>query len=224
MSLLQFYLHCTIGSQPGTHWRTPRAWWKAAGANQGSARGQPRAQNRDKHKNYIPHCTTGSQPGTHWRPARARWRAAGGPTRCQLGDNQEHKIEINTNIKFHMVRSLTSRSNLSLVQIRNQSFTISCLSDSREDTGQTSLCGFKLLTTNNIMLNYEHPWDIRQNGHRDKIDTLHDIEQIICKKKRRLTWQTIFQEDKNLTLTLSSPSMSMDFVHTGCGILNWWPS
>ena len=87
-----------------------------------------------------------------------------------------------------MVRSLTSKSNLSLVQIRNQSFTISCLSDSREDTGQTSLCGFKLLTTNNIMLNYEHPWDIRQNGHRDKIDTLHDIEQIICKKKKqRLT-------------------------------------
>ena len=83
-----------------------------------------------------------------------------------------------------MVRSLTSRSNLSLVQIRNQSFTISCLSDSREDTGQTSLCGFKLLTTNNIMLNYEHPWDIRQNGRRDKIDTLHDIEQIICKKAK----------------------------------------
>ncbi len=148
------------------------------GPNQVSARGQPWAQKRDKHKK----------------------------------------------ITFHMVRSLTSRSNLSLVQIRNQSFTISCLSDSREDTGQTSLCGFKLLTTNNILLNYEHPWDIRQNGHRDKIDTLHDIEQIICKKKRRLTWQTIFQEDTNLTLTLSSPSMSMDFVHTGCGILNWWPS
>ena len=31
------------------------------------------------------------------------------------------------------------------------------------------------------MLNYEHPWDIRQNGHRDKKDTLRDIEQIICK-------------------------------------------
>ena len=76
----------------------------------------------------------------------------------RTGDNQEHKIERHTKMTLHILWSLTSRSIPSLVQNRNQSSIISCLSDSREDTGQASLCGFKLMTTNFIIQNYEHAW------------------------------------------------------------------
>ena len=107
---------------------------------------------------------------------------------------------------IHIVWSLTSRSIPSLVQNRNQSSIISCLSDSREDTGQAFFCGFKLMTTNIIIQNYEHAWrtvpkslgnkcaaflthryDLRQNRQRQKrqnVWTFLLIKLMNCKERK----------------------------------------
>ena len=188
------------------------------------------------------------KPGYHWKPARdpleasqGPMKGSRGPTRGQLGDKQEHKIERHTKMTFHILWSLTSRSIPSLVQNRNQSSIISCLSDSREDTGQASFCGFKLMTTKIIIIqNYEHAWrtvpkslgnkcaafltdkyDLRQNRQRQKRQTawkLLLIKLMNCKERKGWHDKWISKKIKTWHWLYPPPVCPWICAHAGCGI------
>jgi hypothetical protein len=174
MSLLQFYCHIQSTDKPGYHWKPARDPLEASQGPMKGSRGPTRGQLGDNQEHKIERHTkmtlhmdwhlkiqvwipleasqgpTGGQPGPDEGQPGANQGPARGQPRAQNRETYKNDI--------HILWSLTSRSIPSLVQNRNQSSIISCLSDSREDTGQASFCGFKLMTKNIIIQNYEHAW------------------------------------------------------------------
>ena len=176
---------------------------------------------------------TGGQPGPDEGQPGANQGPARGQPRAQNRETYKNDI--------HILWSLTSRSIPSLVQNRNQSSIISCLSDSREDTGQASFCGFKLMTTKIIIIqNYEHAWrtvpkslgnkcaafltdkyDLRQNRQRQKRQTawkLLLIKLMNCKERKGWHDKWISKKIKTWHWLYPPPVCPWICAHAGCGI------